>query len=179
MNPWPPFRTPPYAAAAYEDPRQILKSRVFHAVALVILYKAIRGHVSEHVMALVIFLLEQAVIISEQDENKVCIENINNPLEFYEFFFQDTKMCSTGSQTHSHYNDMDVSNWFTTDSLFENLKTVVDRVILNPEPDFSPITYSSDSKCFFILLFVILILKVLQYKLFFNFQIDKVFMLRI
>lgn len=55
-------------------------------------------------------------------------------------------MCSTGSQTYSHFNDMDVSNWFTTDSLFDNLKTVVDRVILNPEPDFSPITYSSDSK---------------------------------
>lgn len=75
INPWPPFRTPPYAGFAYEDPRQILKSKVFHAVVLVILYKAIRGHVSEHVMALVIFLLEQAVIISEQDENKV--ENIH------------------------------------------------------------------------------------------------------
>lgn len=71
INPWPPFRTPSYAGSAYEDPRQILKSKVFHAVVLVILYKAIRGHVSEHVMALVIFLLEQGVIISEQHVNKV------------------------------------------------------------------------------------------------------------
>ncbi|KAJ8931392.1 hypothetical protein NQ314_015698, partial [Rhamnusium bicolor] len=109
ISPWPPFRTPANCGPAYEDPRQILKSRVFHAAVLVILYKAVRGHVSEHVMAL------------------------------------DTKMCSTGQQTQSQLSDMDLSNWFTADSLFDNLRTVVGRVILTPEPDFSPITYSSDS----------------------------------
>lgn len=71
ISPWPPFRTPTDCAGAYEDPRQILKSRVFHAAVLVILYKAVKGHVSEHVMALVMFLLEQAVIISRQEDNKV------------------------------------------------------------------------------------------------------------
>ncbi|KAJ8946859.1 hypothetical protein NQ318_006769 [Aromia moschata] len=127
ISPWPPFRTPSNCAAAYEDPRQILKSRVFHAAVLVILYKAVRGHVSEHVMALVVFLLEQAVIVSEQDDS------------------EDTKMCSTVPQTQGQLNDMDLSNWFMADSLFVNLRTVVGRVILTPEPDFSPITYSSDS----------------------------------
>lgn len=88
INPWPPFRTPPQAGSAYEDPRQILKSKVFHAVVLVILYKAIRGHVSEHVMALVIFLLEQAVIISEQDENKVKICNILYIFNIYKIIIE-------------------------------------------------------------------------------------------
>lgn len=58
-------------------------------------------------------------------------------------------MCSTGaSAQQNQLNDMDVSNWFPTNSLFDNLKTVLNRVVLNPEPDFSPITYSSDSKYF-------------------------------
>ncbi|KAJ8969229.1 hypothetical protein NQ317_002184, partial [Molorchus minor] len=127
LNPWPPFRTPSGCGSAYEDPRQILKSRVFHAAVLVILYKAVKGHVSEHVMALVIFLLEQAVIISEQDDDK------------------DTKMCSTTQQAQGPLNDMDLTNWFVADSFFDNIKTVVGRIVLTPESDFSPITYSSDS----------------------------------
>ncbi|KAG5894127.1 hypothetical protein JTB14_004065 [Gonioctena quinquepunctata] len=129
--PWPPYRTPSEVGPAYEDPRQILKSRVFHAAVLVILYKAVRGHVSEHVMALVMFLLEQAVLISAQDDNK------------------DTKMCSTAPTSQSQLNDMDLANWYTADSLFDNLRTTINRVILTPEtpdPDFSPITYSSDSE---------------------------------
>ncbi|XP_074027443.1 ubr3 ubiquitin ligase isoform X2 [Leptinotarsa decemlineata] len=128
--PWAPFRTPTEVCGEYEDPRQILKSRVFHAASLIILYKALRGHVNEHVMALTVFLLEQAVLISAQDDNK------------------DTKMCSTAPSSQSQINDMDIANWYTADSLFDNLKTTINRVILTPEtpdPDFSPITYSSDS----------------------------------
>ncbi|CAH1116050.1 unnamed protein product [Phaedon cochleariae] len=127
INPWPPFRTPSDVSAAYEDPRHILKSRVFHAAALVVLYKASKGHVSEHVTPLVVFLLEQAVLISAQDDNK------------------DTKMCSTSPPSQGPLNDMDMASWYPVDSLFDNLKTVIGRVVLTPEPDFSPITYSSDS----------------------------------
>lgn len=58
-------------------------------------------------------------------------------------------MCSTAPQTQNQLNDMDLANWFTGDSLFDNLRTAVGRVILTSEPDFSPITYSSDSKCIF------------------------------
>lgn len=73
ISPWPPFRNPAECGQAYDDPRKILKSRVFHAVALVVLYKAIRGHVSEHVMALLVFLLEQAVLVSDRTaEDDVC-----------------------------------------------------------------------------------------------------------
>uniref|UniRef100_A0A6P7GK94 E3 ubiquitin-protein ligase n=1 Tax=Diabrotica virgifera virgifera TaxID=50390 RepID=A0A6P7GK94_DIAVI len=124
---WPPFRTPTEVAEAYDDPRQILKSRVFHAAALIILFKAVRGHVSEHVMALVVFLLEQAVLIAAQEDNK-----------------EDSKMCST-APPQSQVSDMDLASWFTADSVFDNLKTVIGQVIVHPEPDFSLITYSSDS----------------------------------
>ncbi|XP_057658362.1 E3 ubiquitin-protein ligase Ubr3 isoform X2 [Diorhabda carinulata] len=124
---WPPFRTPTEVSDAYEDPRQILKSRVFHAAALIILFKAVKGLVSEHVMALVVFLLEQAVLIAARDENK-----------------EDSKMCST-SPSMTQPNDSDLSSWYAADSVFDNLKTNVGQIVIHPEPDFSPITYSSDS----------------------------------
>lgn len=64
-TPWPPFRPPAPCSDAYEDPRKLLRSRVFHAIALVVLHKALNGHVSEHVMALIVYLLEMAVVLSE------------------------------------------------------------------------------------------------------------------
>lgn len=55
-------------------------------------------------------------------------------------------MCATSNQSQRVLNDMDLSSWFTSDSLVENLRSVIGKVILTPEPDISPITYSSDSK---------------------------------
>lgn len=56
-------------------------------------------------------------------------------------------MCATtNSQSQRLLNDMDLSTWFTSDSLTENLRTVIGKVVLTPEPEVSPITYSSDSK---------------------------------
>lgn len=126
-SPWPPFRSPAECGEAYEDPRHILRSRVFHAAALVVLYKAVRGHVNEHVMALVVFLLEQAVIVSDQKDDK------------------DKKMCPSGPQPPRMLTDMDLTNWFVGDCLFDNLRTEISRVFLSQEPEVSPITYSSDS----------------------------------
>lgn len=79
-TPWPPFRAPAPCAEAYEDPCKLLRSRVFHAIALVVLYKAINGHVSEHVMALICYLLEMAVITSEPSEDEV--RSKNNELHY-------------------------------------------------------------------------------------------------
>lgn len=56
-------------------------------------------------------------------------------------------MCTSGPQAPRQLNDMDLINWFTTDSLSDNLRTVISRVVLTPEPEVSPIAYSSDSKC--------------------------------
>lgn len=54
-------------------------------------------------------------------------------------------MCTSGPQPQRQLNDMDLGNWFGSDSLSENLRTVVGRVILTPEPEVTPLNYSSDS----------------------------------
>ncbi|KAK9883218.1 hypothetical protein WA026_001407 [Henosepilachna vigintioctopunctata] len=131
MSPWPPFRTPTECGGAYEDPRSILKSRVFHAAALVILYKAVKGHVSEQVMALVVFLLEQAIIISRQTDGMA----------------MDTKVCPSPSPMPSRQlRDMELTDWFKSDNIFENLAATIHKVVLTPEPEVSPMNYSSDSE---------------------------------
>lgn len=62
-TPWPPFRHPAPVSSDYDDPRIVLRSRVFHAIILIILYKAVKGYnLSEHVLALAIYLLEMAVV---------------------------------------------------------------------------------------------------------------------
>lgn len=65
--PWPPYRIPSECNPAYEDPRRILETRVFHAVIWIILYKAVHmRNVSEHVMSLAVYLLEMALSIAPQ-----------------------------------------------------------------------------------------------------------------
>lgn len=71
-TPWPPFRHPAPVSSDYDDPRIVLRSKVFHAMILIILYKAVNGHnISEHVMALAIYLLEMAVITAEPPDKSV------------------------------------------------------------------------------------------------------------
>lgn len=49
---------------AYDDPRKVLQSRVFHSFAFIVLHKAVHGHdVSDHVIALTLYLLELALSI--------------------------------------------------------------------------------------------------------------------
>jgi E3 ubiquitin-protein ligase UBR3 len=65
-TPWPPFRIPAPCNPAYEDPRKLLRSRVFHAMVFVVLYKIVhRQNVSDHVTSLIIYLLEMAVESAE------------------------------------------------------------------------------------------------------------------
>ncbi|XP_072747592.1 E3 ubiquitin-protein ligase Ubr3 isoform X3 [Anoplolepis gracilipes] len=124
-TPWPPFRHPAPVSSDYDDPRIVLRTRVFHAMILIILYKAVNGHnISEHVMALAIYLLEMAVITADSPNKSV------NPLCQY-----------TGCNPRV-IKDMDLGGWYETDSLSENLRTVIPRVILvqKSEPN------SSDSE---------------------------------
>lgn len=58
-------------------------------------------------------------------------------------------MCTSGPHAPKQLKDMDLINWFTTDSLSDNLRTSINRVVLTPEPEVSPIAYSSDSKYIF------------------------------
>ncbi|XP_014216341.1 E3 ubiquitin-protein ligase Ubr3 [Copidosoma floridanum] len=124
--PWPPFRHPAPVSADYDDPRLVLRSKVFHAMIFVILYKAVNGqNISEHVMALAVYLLEMAVVTAELPDNST------HPLCQYN---------SGGSQRV--FKDMDLTGWFNSNNLSENLRTVIPRVVLVREPDHS----SSDSE---------------------------------
>lgn len=133
-SPWPPFRTPSPCGPAYDDPRHILRSRVFHALALVVLYKALAGGVSEHEQALVIFLLEQALAVDEEREGGEREQDATSGV------------CTSGRHPQAYQKDMELGDWFISDCLSENLRTVIGRVILKPEPEVTPLEFSSDSE---------------------------------
>ncbi|XP_017759565.1 PREDICTED: E3 ubiquitin-protein ligase UBR3 isoform X2 [Eufriesea mexicana] len=112
--PWPPFRHPAPVSPAYDDPRIVLRTRVFHAMILIILYQAVYEHnISEHVMALTIYLLEMAVITAEIPDKSM------NPLCHY-----------TSNESSHIINDTDLGGWYKSDNLSENLRTVISQVIL-------------------------------------------------
>ncbi|XP_046744693.1 E3 ubiquitin-protein ligase Ubr3 isoform X1 [Diprion similis] len=125
-TPWPPFRHPAPVSSDYDDPRLVLRSRVFHAMILVVLHKSVNGHnVSEHIMALAIYLLEMAVMTAEVPEKST------NPVCRY-----------SGGGVTRVIKDMDLAGWFEGDSLSENLRTIIPRVTLVQEPE----SNSSDSE---------------------------------
>ncbi|KAL1137747.1 hypothetical protein AAG570_009443 [Ranatra chinensis] len=126
-NAWPPYREPAPCHEAYGDPRRILKSRVFHSVVWIILYKALTQHnVSEHVMSLVVYLLEMALAVTDPTDHptQVLISS---------FLFGEDR----------HVNDNDLENWFESDWLSNNLRTTIDTITLPPQPD---VVFDSDSK---------------------------------
>lgn len=78
---------------AYQDPRKVLRTKVFHALVWVVLYKAITEHtVSEHVMAVLIYLLEQAIAVSDppEQQDQVSYPLFNSTLEMSEQFIDNT-----------------------------------------------------------------------------------------
>ncbi|XP_069676263.1 E3 ubiquitin-protein ligase Ubr3 isoform X3 [Periplaneta americana] len=124
--PWPPFRIPGPCSPAYEDPRKLLRSRVFHAMVFVVLYKAVHGqNVSEHVMALALYLLEMAV-------------------ESAEPFDQQSQVCQTSRPEPKEIKDRDLSSWYKSDWLSSNLRTVINVIKVEPEP--AVVFDSSDSE---------------------------------
>ncbi|XP_031787991.1 E3 ubiquitin-protein ligase Ubr3 isoform X1 [Nasonia vitripennis] len=125
-TPWPPFRHPAPVSDDYDDPRLVLRSKVFHAMIFVILYKAVNGkNISEHIMALAVYLLEMAVVTAEvpdKSTHPVCQYNSGG--------------------TPRIFKDMDLAGWFNSNNLSENLRTLIPRVVLVQEPEQS----SSDSE---------------------------------
>ncbi|XP_034238559.1 E3 ubiquitin-protein ligase Ubr3 isoform X4 [Thrips palmi] len=115
-SPWPPFRMPKDVHPAYDDPRKVLQSRVFHSFAFIVLHKAVHGHdVSDHVIALTLYLLELAL-------------SIESPLE------EPSQICPASRRQEPHIvKDGDLMSWYDTDWLSNNLRTVVNSVILNME----------------------------------------------
>lgn len=118
---WPPFRLPRPIGANYSDPSFVLHSRVFHSTILGILYRAVHSHnISEHMLALAVFLLEVAVTT---DAGTSC---------------KDTVLECGRSSSASHREDRDppeLLNCYPGDCLSENLRYCVSRISLaSPEP---------------------------------------------
>ncbi|XP_026827990.1 E3 ubiquitin-protein ligase Ubr3 isoform X2 [Ooceraea biroi] len=121
-TPWPPFRHPAPVSLSYDDPRIVLRSRVFHTMILIIFYKAVNGHnISEYVMALAVYLLEMAVVTAKGP---------------------DKSMSQYTGGASRVIKDMDLAGWFESDNLSENMRTVIPRVILVQESE----PNSSDSE---------------------------------
>ncbi|CAD7090025.1 unnamed protein product [Hermetia illucens] len=128
-NLWPPFRLPRPVGKAFSDPCCILNSRVFHATALAIFHRAVHSHnVSEHLLALTVFLLEIAVDMNRKNSSDAIVE------------------CDRAGNYYrrSSREVPELLNCYPTDSLLENLKYVVSKVSLNPqEPHVSPANYNT------------------------------------
>lgn len=124
--PWPPFRPPQPCHPAYEDPQKLLRSRVFHAAAFVVLHRAVHGQsVSEHVMALTVYLLEMAVASAE-------------PLD------PQSQVCQASHSEESEVTDKDLSSFYSSDWLSSNLRKIIHRVRVEPKP--AVVFDSSDSE---------------------------------
>ncbi|XP_053948183.1 E3 ubiquitin-protein ligase Ubr3 [Anastrepha ludens] len=135
-NLWPPFRMPRPVGEAFNDPCRILNSRIFHSTILSILFRAVHSRdVSEHLLALAIFLLEVAVEKSED-----AISSSNDKAAVVE--------CEPkGKPGYSFAMRRDPPKLFhcyPTDNLRCNLRYVVTKLSLKShEPQVSPANYRS------------------------------------
>lgn len=60
---WPPYRTPHQHHLAYNDPRKVLLTKLFHTLTWQCLYKSVvHENINERILSLVIHLLNQAWI---------------------------------------------------------------------------------------------------------------------
>lgn len=60
---WPPYRTPYQHHLAYNDPRKVLLTKLFHTLTWQCLYKSlVHENINERILSLVIHLLDQAWI---------------------------------------------------------------------------------------------------------------------
>ncbi|XP_067642366.1 E3 ubiquitin-protein ligase Ubr3 isoform X2 [Eurosta solidaginis] len=133
-NLWPPFRMPRPVGVAFSDPCRILSSRVFHSTILSILFRAVHSRdVSEHLLALAIFLLEIAVEKSEDT-------NGNDKAAVAEC---DPKI-KPGYPFSMRRDPPKLFQCFPTDNLSCNLRYVVTKLSLKShEPQVSPANYRS------------------------------------
>uniref|UniRef100_A0A1Q3EZK2 E3 ubiquitin-protein ligase n=2 Tax=Culex tarsalis TaxID=7177 RepID=A0A1Q3EZK2_CULTA len=139
---WPPFRLPSSCGRVYSDPGGILSSRVLHATLLAIFYRAVHTHsVSEHMLALAVFLLEMAVSNCESNRDS------GSELE-----------CggggSGGSGPAARPGSVEepipavpeLLNCYPSNCLSDNLKMTIRRISLLPgEPQVMPANYQNQS----------------------------------
>lgn len=153
QTPWPPYRIPRKHHSAYQDPCKALLSKLFHSVVWHCLYRsAVFRDVSEHILSLLIYLLDQAWICynsSITTDNKT--SNIHKqPMDTQDNFKlnNDDNVCSKrrikirttdvnySSDTNLH-NDQGtpsllLDRWYDNDDLVFNLCTTITHVELPP-----------------------------------------------
>ncbi|CAH1395459.1 unnamed protein product [Nezara viridula] len=123
---WPPYREPLEPHPAYQDPRNLLKSRLAHALFWLVLYKTIHHHtVSEQVVSLVIYLLEMCLAVTGPAVQS-----------------QD-QVCAVKQSEERTVDDGDLENWYESDWLSDNLRTVITSIKLPPQPE--PVIFDADS----------------------------------
>ena len=127
---WPPFRLPGPVGFSYSDPSCILQSRVLHSALLGILYRAVHSHnVSEHMLALAVFLLEMAVTFSDNNLNTSTVLECGRPI---------------GATTRDEREAPDLLHCYPGDCLSENLRHTIARISLSPPgPPLSPAPYNT------------------------------------
>ncbi|XP_039960513.1 E3 ubiquitin-protein ligase Ubr3 isoform X1 [Bactrocera tryoni] len=136
-NLWPPFRLPRKVGVAFSDPCCILNSRVFHSTILSILFRAVHSRdVSEHLLALAIFLLEIAVEKSNDtngtDNDKAAVVECE-PKNKHGYPFSLRR------------DPPKLFHCYPTDNLRCNLRYVVSKLSLKShEPQVSPASYRSN-----------------------------------
>ncbi|CRK92911.1 CLUMA_CG006257, isoform A [Clunio marinus] len=145
-NLWPPFRLPNKVNSKYTDPVCILNTKVFHSMILGILYRAVHvTNVSEHLIALGIFLLEIAVtsVAEEKEKEKEKFSHRSTVLErsprsggFHS---------SSDGGVHEKTREIPVlMNCYPTNNLMENLCLSINAISLNsPALQNSPANYQS------------------------------------
>lgn len=133
-NLWPPFRLPNDVGSGYSDPACILNTKVFHSMMLGILYRAVHvRNVSEHLMALAIFLLEIAVTSSKK-ETRTSVLECTPP-----------SASNTSTHTQEHQAEVpELMNCYPSNNLLENLCLTISGISLcPPEPQNSPANYQT------------------------------------
>ncbi|XP_065349343.1 E3 ubiquitin-protein ligase Ubr3 [Cloeon dipterum] len=111
-NPWPPYRLPQAFPELFLDPRVLVGSKTMHATLFASMFHALKSeNIPEHILSLVIFILEMAV------EHAMAQKSGN-------------EICQQFTQPSGVVFDLDVKNWFQTDNLSANLKTYIEYVVI-------------------------------------------------
>lgn len=131
---WPPFRLPNEVGKGYSDPACILNTKVFHSMILGILNRAVHvKNVSEHLMALAIFLLEVAITTTKAEPWSSVLECAPFPTSNASFYVQDPSA-----------DTPELMNCYPSNNLLENLCLTITGISLSPpQPQNSPANYQT------------------------------------
>lgn len=155
QTPWPPYRTPQHHHPAYHDPRRVLLTKLFHAVAWHCLYRsAVHRDVSEHTLGLLIYLLDQAWLCYNSSSTEIDNETASNqqPMDIDPSKFDtDDKISpkrriklttaeANNYSTVENTNDIQNSSisllerWYDQDDFVNNLCTTITHVEISGTP---------------------------------------------